>query len=268
MNQARVTNLKRHLAIVLQLIREELVDRYSGSLLGRTWTLVTPLAYILVFILVFSRVMGARLESIGMDVGIYSYSLYLVCGILPWMAFARSIEKTTSTFIEKRHLISKVNLSLRSLPIATILAETCIFFAGWFFFMLFLFFLGVYPSLYWLYFIPILLLQLLLVYSLGLLLATLTVYIRDVREMTAVALQLGFWCTPIVYTIDILPERMTQWINLNPLYQLIKAYRDVFLHNSSPDGLALSIVLILACSLFALAMWLLNKAEKDLRDTL
>lgn len=268
MHRALSTQLKQNLAIVLQLTREELVDRYSGSLLGRTWTLITPLAYILVFILVFSKVMGARLESLGMDVGIYSYSLYLVCGILPWMAFARSVEKTTSTFLEKRHLISKVNLSLRSLPIAAILSETCIFFAGWSFFMLFLFYLGIFPSANWLFFIPVLLIQLVLVYSLGLLLATLAVYIRDVREITAVALQLGFWCTPIVYTIDILPERMTDWIAINPIYQLITAYRDIFLHNTAPNLTALMLVTLLTLVLLGTAMWLLSNAEKDLRDTL
>lgn len=260
--------IKRNLAITLQLAREELIDRYSGSILGRIWTLITPLAYILVFILVFSRIMGARLESLGMDVGIYSYSLYLVCGILPWMAFARSIEKATSTFIEKRHLINKVNLSLSTLPMASILSETCIFLISWVFFIIFLAILNIWPSYNWLFLIPILSIQLLLVFSVGLLLATLTVYLRDVKEMTAVALQLGFWCTPIVYTVDILPEKMVAWINLNPVYQLITAYRDVFLHNNPPSITGLVAVLALGCLALFTALWLINRTEKDLRDSL
>lgn len=268
MPDKQLISLKRNSAIILQLTREELIDRYSGSVLGRAWTFITPLAYILVFILVFSRVMGARLEGLGMEAGIYSYSLYLVCGILPWMAFARSVEKITSIFLEKRHLISKVNVSLRVLPFSVIVSETIIFLVGWSFFIIFLFILGMWPTPVWIAIIPVLLIQLLLVYALGILLATLAVYIRDVREMTAVALQLGFWCTPIVYTLDILPERMIYWINLNPIYQLINAYRSIFLHNSLPEPIGLAVVTILALLLLSVAMWLLKRTEKDLRDTL
>lgn len=268
MSNGPLLSLKRNLAITLQLSREELVDRYSGSMLGRAWTLITPLAYILVFILVFSKIMGARLEGLGMQAGIYSYSLYLVCGILPWMAFARSVEKTTSIFLEKRHLISKINISLKALPVSVILSETCIFLVGWSFFLIFLCILGIWPSGYWLALIPIILIQILLIYALGLLLATLAVYLRDIREMTAVALQLGFWCTPIVYTLDILPERMIYWINLNPIYQLITAYRAVFLHNTLPSLYGLTSVTLLALLLLTTALWLLKRTEKDLRDIL
>lgn len=268
MSYVTPVRLKRNIAIILQLMREELIDRYSGSVLGRTWTLITPLAYILVFILVFSKVMGARLENLGMNLGIYSYSLYLVCGILPWMAFARALEKTASLFIEKRHLISKISISLKALPISTLLSETVIFFIGWLFFVIFLMILGIWPTITWLALVPILLIQLLLVYSLGLLLAILAVYLRDIREMTAVALQLGFWCTPIVYTLDILPESMTYWINLNPLYHIITAYRSVFLHNTTPDVLALTLVTLVAITFLLAALWLLKRTEKDLRDTL
>src|SRR5690606_1452611 len=85
--------------LLLHFVRQDLVDRHAGSALGALWTLLLPLANILIFTLVFSRIMGARLEMLGMEsLGPYSYSVYLVTGLLAWNCFANTLIRITQVF--------------------------------------------------------------------------------------------------------------------------------------------------------------------------
>jgi lipopolysaccharide transport system permease protein len=257
-----------NLHLIMHLAREELIERHSGSLLGRTWTVISPIIQIMIFILVFSKIMGAKLEGFGAEIDQYSYSIYLVCGILPWMAFSKSIERISNLFDEKRGLISKINLSLKALPCSVLVAETVIFLIGMFFFMLFLLWIDFQPALTWLLVLPLFLLQLVIAYGLGLFLAVLAVYLKDVKETIAIGLQLGFWCTPIVYVLEILPQWAVEWMQLNPVFVLINTYRDCLLYKQLPNSGDLLSLLFLAVMLLALSAWLLKKTERDLRDML
>ena len=78
-----------NLPLLLHFVRKDLIDRHAASALGALWTLLLPLANILIFTLVFSQIMGARLETMGMEyLGSYGYSVYLVTGLLAWICFS------------------------------------------------------------------------------------------------------------------------------------------------------------------------------------
>src|SRR5690606_40571368 len=94
-------------ALLLHFVRQDLVDRHAASALGALWTLLIPLANILIFTLVFSRLMGARLEMLGMQsLGAYSYSVYLVTGLLAW---TRS-EEHTSELQSRENIVCRLLL--------------------------------------------------------------------------------------------------------------------------------------------------------------
>lgn len=259
---------RRQLPLIALLTRQELVDRHKGSLLGRTWTMIAPLINILVFVLIFSTIMGARLEGFGVEVDQYTYSIYLISGILAWTAFAKSLSALTNMFIERAGMITKVNISLKALPLSTLLAETIIYLFGMAFFALFLLLIGFPVGLYWLGVPLVLALQLAFTYGLGLLLATLAVYLKDIREGVAVLLPVWFWLTPIVYVDDIIPPWALTFMELNPLFQLVDAYRELILYQRLPDMLGILGMLIITPVLMVTALWLLKRTERDLRDTL
>ena len=114
----RLLALRSSLPVILHLTRQDLIDRHSGSLLGAAWTFIAPLVNILVFVLVFSRIMGAKLEGFGAEIDQYSYSIYLICGVLAWSAFANSLGRITNLYKDQSHLVTKVNVSLLALPLA------------------------------------------------------------------------------------------------------------------------------------------------------
>ncbi|WP_434986233.1 ABC transporter permease [Vreelandella zhaodongensis] len=259
---------RQHLPLIILLTRQELVDRHKGSVLGRVWTLLSPLINILVFVLIFSAIMGARLEGFGAEVERFTYSIYLISGILAWTAFAKSLSAITNLFVERAGMITKVNTSLAALPLSVLLAETIIYLISMVFFALFLMLIGFPIDWHWLAIPFVLALQLSFTYALGFSLAILAVYLKDIREGVAVLLPVWFWLTPIVYVDDIIPSWALGLISLNPMYQFIDAYRELILYQRLPGGAGLMTMMVITIMLLYAAFWLLKRTERDLRDSL
>jgi len=266
--KARLGGWRNQLPLIWLLARQELVDRHKGSLIGAAWTLIAPLINILVFVLVFSKIMGARLEGFGAEIDQYTYSIYLIAGILAWTAFAKSLGTVTNLFGERAHLITKVKVSLKALPLSVLIAESVVYAISMVFFAIFLLIIGFPFSLWWLGVPLVFALQLAFTYSLGLLLAVLAVYLKDIKEAVAVLLPVWFWTTPIVYVSDILPEWVMGVMRFNPLYQLIDAYRELIMYQRLPGLGGLVGLALVSLVLLATALWLLKRTERDLRDCL
>lgn len=255
-----------NLSLLLYFCRQDLIDRYSGSLLGGLWTFITPLVNILIFTLVFSRIMGARLPGLTEEFSQYGYSIYLVAGILSWQAFASTIQRMSGVFAEKAGLIAKVNMSLLALPLHVVVTESIIFVISMAFFVGFLLLIGFPITSSWLFLPLVFVVQQLLAYALGFLLATLAVFIRDVATFVTVSLQLWFWLTPIVYTVDILAPDAVPLFATNPMFHVVGAHRDIVLRHEAPDLAALGVLALIGATLLAASIWVFGKLERDLRD--
>lgn len=264
----RLRALHHSLPLILHLTHQDLVERHTGSLLGATWTFVSPLVNILVFVLVFSSIMGAKLEGFGVEIDRYAYSIYLISGMLAWIAFANSLGRITNLFKAQSHLVTKVRVSLLALPLSVLLTETVIYLIGMGFFVGFLLLVDFPLSAYWLLVPAVYALQCLLVYAIGLTLAVLAVYLKDIKEVVAVLLQVWFWVTPIVYVVEILPAWVQRGMQLNPAYVLVDAYRSLIMRQQLPDLLPIGLLGLSALGLLGLALWLLGRTERDLRDCL
>tara|TARA_R110000796_G_scaffold7549_2_gene25793 strand:+ start:10506 stop:11408 length:903 start_codon:yes stop_codon:yes gene_type:complete len=260
--------IRHSLPLILHLTRQDLVERHTGSVLGATWTFVSPLINILVFVLVFSSIMGAKLEGFGAEIDQYAYSIYLICGMLAWISFANSLGRITNLFKDQSHLVTKVNVSLLALPLSVLLTETVIYIIGMVFFVGFLLLVDFPLSAYWLFVPVIYALQCLFVYALGITLAVLAVYLKDIKEVVTVVLQVWFWVTPIVYVMEILPGWVQRGMQFNPAFVLVDAYRSLIMRQQLPDLLPISLFAIAAFGLLALGLWLLGRTERDLRDCL
>jgi len=255
-----------NISLILNFARQDLKDRYAGSMLGGLWSFIMPLINILIFALVFSNIMGAKLESFGVEFARYSYSIYLISGILAWNAFASTVVRVTHVFHEKRNLIGKVSLSLRALPLYILITETFIFTVSFIFYTLFLLLIDFPLNPYWLLLPLLYLAQQLFAYALGFLLAIFSVFIQDIKELTNVLMQLWFWLTPIVYVVNILPESVRAYYVLNPMVPFIDAWRSIIVSGQMPDLLPLAILLSIALLILSCGFWLMRRLERDIRD--
>lgn len=256
----------KRLAVILAFTRQDLIDRYSGSVLGGFWLLLMPLVNILIFTLVFSKIMGARLVMAGMPAGDFNYSLYLVSGLLAWNCFASSVTRITNVYQDKAGIIGKVNVSLPLLPLYVLLSESVIYLISMTFFLLFIFWVD-HPLDRSMLALPLVfLLQSIIAYSLGLLFATLAVFIRDIRELVGIIFTVWFWLTPIVYVANILPDGWGESLSYNPAVFFIDAYRDIILLNRLPDGLFFLGAAMTAGGVFIFARYVHRRLQQDIRD--
>lgn len=255
-----------HLGIVLNYARHELVDRYAGSVLGGAWSFILPLTQILIFTLIFSEIMGAKMAALGAEFEKYGYSIYLISGILAWNAFSSTLSRVTGFFRDHAEVIKKVPVDLVSLPIYVVLADSVIYVVAMAFFAVFLVLIGFPITLEWLAIPVVYALQAMFAYGLGFFLATLAVFLRDVRELVGVVLQVWFWLTPIVYVVGILPEGIDRFFRLNPMVPLIGAYRDVIVHQRLPDPVSLAYPGALALAFLLAGLLMFRRLERHIRD--
>lgn len=256
-------------ALLALFLRQELLWQHKGELLGKLWLLLQPMAYIFIFMTIFSQIMGMKLTmAINANLpATYAYSIYLVSGLLAWQLFANSLQHMAGVYQQKAAIIRKVPVSLRWLPLYVPLAELLPYTIGMILFSVYLLALGYPPGWQHLWLFPIIGLLLLLSYAMGLIFASLSVFIPDIRRALSLLLQLTFWGTPIVYVANILPEWAGLLVAINPVYWGIEALQSIYLQQPIPYQQLIWLAL-LDLLLLVFALWLNRRLESDIRDLL
>lgn len=245
------------LAITLRDIRV----RYQGTFLSFIWWIARPLTLGTVLYIALGRVLGLRAD-------VPNYSIFLLSALFPWFWFSSSILQATGIFVGNGGLLKKVRFPKLILPLSAVLFNTSQFLLTLPILIGFVLVAGIDPELMWLAGIPALMaLQLLLLIGLGTLLATLSVFLRDLGPMVDVALLLLFYLSAIIFPLDLVPPEFRWVMALNPVAPLIDAWRNLFLHGEFIDGAIWPVLIITAASL-AVGLFAFNKLERHFADAL
>ncbi|WP_152218874.1 ABC transporter permease [Pseudomonas sp. SCB32] len=246
-------------------VRREFESRYRGSLLGAAWTILNPLAMILVYTVIFSEVMRARLPGVDDKM---AYSVFLCAGLLTWGLFSEVVSRCLNMFLENANLMKKLSFPRLCLPVVSVcnaLLNFAIIFA---LFIGFLLITGRLPGVALLVFPLLLALQLLFAVGLGMLVGVLNVFFRDVGQLFGILLQFWFWFTPIVYPLSLLPPPFGRLVQLNPMTGLMQAYQNLFLQGQLPQLTQLLPILVCGVLLCMLAMALYRARAGEMVDEL
>lgn len=258
-----------NLAFVRGAVRREFAQRHRGALLGRAWVVLQPAAMIAIYTLVFSRLMHGRLPgNPGLD-SVWAYSVFLCAGLLPWGLFAETLGRAQNGFFDQAHLLRKtaMPLTLPALVGLGVALGNFLLIAG--LFLVFLAIVGLLPGWVLLWALPALVLQTLLALGLGLALGAVAVFFRDAAHLTGLGLQFGFWFTPIVYPLAVLPAWAQEWVlRLNPMAPLVLWYQTLFLEGrpAAPAILLPSVLWTLGA--LGAAVWLLRRRGGEIPDLL
>lgn len=250
---------------ILGSVRREFQSKYSNSLLGAAWTVINPVAMIVIYTVVFSQVMKARLPGAE---GQFAYSIYLCAGVLTWTFFAETVSRAQNVFLENANLIKKVSFPRMCLPVIVVANASINFLIIFGLFTLFLLLWGGFPGLVYFAVIPILLVQVLFSVGLGITLGVLNVFFRDVGQLFAVVLQFWFWLTPVLYPVSILPEFAQRALRYNPMTNIITSYQGILVNGQWPDWVSLLPVTVLALALCAWGMRLFRAHAGEMVDEL
>ncbi len=227
----RLTALWAYRGFVLGMVARDFRGRYLGSVLGASWAVLNPLAQILIYTLIFSQVMRARLPNIQDTL---AYSLYLCAGLLTWNYFVEVLLRSQTVFLEQANMLKKVSFPRVTLPSYVFLSATVNFSIILGLFLAFLLISGRWPGWVLVALVPLLLVQQALAVGLGLVLGITNVFFRDVAQAVGVGLQFWFWLTPIVYPLTTVPEVVRSLITWNPLYALVASYQRIIVEHQWP----------------------------------
>lgn len=250
---------------IISSIKTEFRSRFVRSKFGGFWMVLHPLALVLIYALILSQIMTAKLPEV---VSQYAYPIYILSGMVGWTLFSEIFSKSLTVFIENGNLIKKMAFPKLALPIITVGSSFVNFLL--FFVMIFVVFgfFGHLPfhALYWLPFLVILTVGLAL--GIGLFFGILNVFIRDIGQVMSIILQFWFWLTPIVYMMSIVPINYHWLFMLNPMTGITMGYQNILLYDKAPDLTLLIYPSVFAFVFLVLAMIIFKKANEEMADVL
>jgi len=250
---------------ILGSVKREFQSKYRNSLLGASWSVINPLAMIVVYTVIFSQIMSAKLPGVDST---FAYSIYLCAGVLTWGLFAEITGRAQNTFLENANLLKKLSFPRLCLPVVVV-ANAALNFAIIFgLFTLFLLVSGNFPGVAYLAVLPLLAILSAFAIGLGITLGVLNVFFRDVGQFFGVFMQFWFWLTPIVYPVNILPAGLQDLIGYNPMAPLVAGFQGVLVSGQWPQWASLIYPGVLAGLFCLLGMRMFLRNAGDMVDEL
>jgi lipopolysaccharide transport system permease protein len=241
------------------LMKRELQIRYKQSFFGVAWAVLQPLAYALVFTLVFSR--GAGISSEGVP-----YPVFALAALAPWLFFSQSVTGSAASLVGDANLVTKVYFPRLVLPIGRILSFTVDLSIALVIVAVFVGIYGADPSA-GLVLLPLfLLLALATAAGVGAFLAALNVKYRDVAVGVPFLVQLWFFATPVVYAGTLVTGKWHNLAAINPMVTVVNGVRWGFLSTPHPDPTAAAISVGSALVMLTIGLAYFRRTERFFAD--
>lgn len=246
--------------MIFSLVKKELRGRYKGSVLGFMWTFINPLLQLLVYTFVFSFVLGSPIER---------YYLYLFVGLVPWLFFSGSMTGGAACIVNQKDMVKKIYFPREVMPISyTVSGFVNMLFC---FIVIFavIFVTGAGINFLALLYLPIIMaVEFVMALGGAMLTSALTVYFRDLEYILGILTMAWMYFTPVVYSMEMVPEWIRPYFSVNPMTHVINAYRDILYYKQIPQlstlvwGLALGVIVLIVGSVS------FNKLQKGFAEEL
>lgn len=253
----RAWRINRYRGVLKLLITRDLKVRYSGTIMGYLWTIVEPLMLSLIFWFVFGVIFNGR------DVGADPYILYLLSGMLAWTWANATIGDSTRALRNEARLVRTVNIP-REIWVLRIVGAKYVEFT------LSLLVLGAFMVGYqrsptwWVLAVPLaMVVQFALLSGIGLLLAPLTVLFKDLERLIRILLRMFFYLTPVLYSVNNIPEQVQDIYILNPMVGILEVYRAVIFPELGVNYLALVISVAITTFVLVLGSYVFRTVENS-----
>lgn len=240
-------------------IKKEIRGKYKGSWLGVLWTFLNPLLMLAVYAFVFPYILRVNVDN---------YTIFMIVALIPWNFFTTAIQSGTGSVVANGNILKKVYFPREIIPISITTSQLVNFLITCIIMAVFIIFSGVGFSVHALLFPLLVLIQYILILGLTFILSALTVFVRDIDHFVSVILMLGFYATPIVYQGEMLPKKFQIFLKLNPMAQLVEAYRSILYYHRMPDMTMLVIWGLGSVALLVVGYLIFKKLEKSFVEEL
>ncbi len=258
-----VESIVSKFSLLFYFLKKDIKSRYAGSGLGIVWTFLMPLIQILLFWFVFSTIMRARPYATTQ----FPYIYFLLSSFFFWLAFSEGLGRAANAVIENAEMVKKVSFPNILLPVTVTLSSYIHNMVGFIFFIIVYFFTTSF-SVTILYILPVLFLQLLFSLGLGMLFSALIPYMRDIGQILSQIIQGLFFLSPIIYSIESVPEKFRILFYCNPITYFAASYHKIILLKEMPPQLNILIIFVLSISTFFGGYYAFNKLRVGFADIL
>ena len=233
--------------------------RYSQAILGVLWTVLQPIALMLIFTVVFSSILRV-------DTGSIPYPAFVYIGLLSWNFFAGAVSAASSSVGDHMSIVSKVAFPREVLPFSIILVSLFDFLIAASIFVVLLAYYQILIGTAALFVPVIVLAEMALMTGISLLAASVYVRYRDLRFIVPIVLQMWFFINPIFYAVQNVPQQFQTLYYFNPMAVFIEAFRSVIFRNQLPDPVSFGIASGVSLLVLLIGYAAFKQAESKFAD--
>lgn len=241
--------------LIRYFVGSELKSLYKNKMLGFAWAILDPLFVMLVYVVLVSVIFQRGGEQ---------FPILLFSALLPWRWFSYSMGTSVKSFIANTSLIQTVKFPLSIFPINAVLIGCFNYILGLVVLIPMLFIFNANITLNTLWIIPLILIQFIFNYGISMLVAVVGVYFKDLQNILAFTLRIGFYLSPALYELSSVPEKYkTVYLALNPFASLFETCKNILVYGKSPD-ISILIYLGYAVLFFLLGITLITKQSNKI----
>lgn len=238
-------------------VKKDVRGKYKGSFLGILWSFINPLLSVVVYAIVFHYIMRFNIEH---------YLIYLIAGIIPWTFFTTALNAGMNSILFNADIIKKVYFPRIILPISSVTSCLVNFLISCVIIIIFALFSGVGIG-YSLLFLPIVvLIQYIFTLGLVFILGALEIYVRDIEHIVNFIISMLFYVTPILYTVDYVPDKFKILLKLNPIAYIIQAYHSIFYYKKLPNTSNMVIIFSISICLLLIGYKIFDKLQRGFAE--
>jgi len=256
-------NLIDKRGLLFQLVRRDFEQRFVGSAIGWIWGLIHPLVLLVSWWFVFQVCLKMPLPE-----DTPNYPLFLFAGMLPWLLFSETVQRSASSILEQANLITKSVFPSEIIPVSVFLSQVVAHLLA---VALVVIGAGVVLNQISIFLIvlPIYIFVTgLLAVGLGWIVASMHVFLRDTAQFLSVILTFWFWMTPIFISAQTYPTWARWLLAANPLYYLVRGYRTILLGTHVPDARDLAIAAAYGAATFLIGGLFFRQMKRGFADVL
>lgn len=248
-----ITEIFEFRELLWNLVVGELKLRYRGSFLGFLWTILNPLFYLVILASVFSRIFRFPIPN---------YTIFLFAGLISYTMIQQTITIATGSIVNNQALIRKVYVPKILFPLSSVIAR---FFDHLIITFILLGFMAFFKTKFTasLLLLPaIVCLHFFFALGASLISSVVQIKIKDVQQVLAIIFQAFFFLTPILYTLEVIPEKLRPFFLWNPLYYFVQSFRYPVYYSTLPPWQISVGAVLLTVFTFAVGVFLFFKKEK------
>lgn len=241
------------------MTERELRARYKNTVFGFLWLVVNPLLQMLIIGFIFPLFVKQTIDN---------YYFYLFAGLLAWNFFSLSLTKTTPSIVHERSLVKKSAFPRAVIPISIIVSNLINYLAAFLLFLIPVLFTGKLTAFSLAYFVSGLLLLTIFTIGISLLSCALNVRFRDINFFVQAILIIWFYATPIVYSLEQIPQRVLWLWRLNPITAAIQLMQHALVGSALPGPAMLASNIVVITVITTLGVTIFRKENKNFDDWL